>query len=446
MPKPDDPRDVYRSHFEAFEKSLNGAKETPLHGIRRKAFARFEAQGFPTMREEDWKYTNLAPLTKVRFRPAETVKIDDRVREAIAGERERAGHRLVFVNGRFAPALSETLPSDGKAVIGSLSAALAHHPEIVGKNLARHARYEDQALVALNSAFITDGAFIHIPDGVVLEAPVHILFLSVPSENPAVSHPRNLIVAGRNSQARIVESYRALGSESYFTNAVTEIVLGEGAVVDHCRVQLENEKAFHMGNVTACQGRDSTLNSYVISLGGALVRNDVSVLLGGEGSGCVLNGLYMVDDNQHIDNHTVVDHAVPHCSSNENYKGILNGKSKAIFNGEVIVRADAQKTEAHQLNKNLVLSENALIHTKPRLRINANDVKCTHGATVGMLDQDSLFYLQSRGFPREEARNILTYAFAAEIIEPIKDEALRRSIERLVISRLPAGERLKELA
>ncbi len=446
MPKSDDPRDVYRSHFEAFEKSLNGAKETPLHGIRRKAFARFEAQGFPTMREEAWKYTNLAPLAKVRFRPAGAVAIDERIREAITSEGEGAGHRLVFVNGRFAPALSETLSSDGEAVIGSLGAALERHSGIVEKNLARHARDEDRALVALNSAFITDGAFIHIPDGVVLEAPVHILFLSVPSEEPAVTHPRNLIVAGKNSQARIVESYRALGNETYFTNAVTEIVAGEGAVVDHCRVQRENEKAFHMGNITVCQGRDSALTSYVVSLGGALVRNDVSVLLGGEGSGCALNGLYMADHKQHVDNHTVVDHAVPHCSSNENYKGILGGKSKAVFHGEVIVRANAQKTEAHQLNKNLVLSEDALIHTKPRLRINANDVKCTHGATVGMLDQDSLFYLQSRGFPREEAKNMLTYAFAAEIIEPIKDEALRRSIERLVISRLPAAERLRELA
>ncbi|MFQ5457745.1 MAG: Fe-S cluster assembly protein SufD [Myxococcota bacterium] len=448
MAKAPDTRDLYRSHFNAFEKTLNGAKGSPLHAIRREALAGFMDHGFPTMREEDWKYTNLAPLAKIRFSPAPAAVPGDRAREALArdGGEDDDAHRLVFVNGRFAPGLSRAGGDAGGAVIGSLAAALADHPDVIAAHLARHADGAGQPLVALNTAFIADGAFIHVPDGVALARPVHLVFLSDAPEGPAVCHPRNLVVAGRGSQVRVVEHYATMGGEACFTNAVTEIAAGAGAVIDHCRVQRESESAFHVGNVTARQARDSSVTSWVVSLGGALVRNDVWVLLQGEGAGCAANGLYMAGGSQHVDNHTVIDHAVPHCASNENYKGILDGKATAVFNGEIIVREDAQKTDAHQLNKNLVLSEDALIHTKPRLRIHANDVKCTHGATVGMLDQDALFYLQSRGFPREEAKNMLTYAFATEIIEPIGDAALRRAIERQVLVRLPAVARLGELA
>ncbi len=439
-------RDLYRAHFESFEKSLNGGAAAPYHPVRRKAFELFADRGFPTLREEDWKFTNLAPLVKTSFRPADVFTLDAAARKAALDELPGDGPRLVFVNGRLEPSLSSPLASGGKIAAMSLAEAFGAHPEIIEKHLGRHARHEELSLVALNTSFVHDGAFIHLADGAVLEAPIHLLFISTAAAGATVSHPRNLFVAGRNSQATLVETYWAPGGDVYFTNAVTEVVLEDGAVLDHYRVQRESVAAFHTGCVAVRQGRQANYTSNIVSLGGGLVRNDLDILLDGEGAAATLNGLYMVGGVQHVYNHTVVDHARPHCSSNEVYKGVLDGKATGVFNGEIIVREDAQKTDAHQLNKNLVLSEEALINTKPRLRINANDVKCTHGATVGMLDEDSLFYLRSRGFPREEARNILTYAFAADVIAPMRDERLRSTIERLVLARLPAGDRLKELA
>ncbi|MDP3936504.1 MAG: Fe-S cluster assembly protein SufD [Deltaproteobacteria bacterium] len=438
-------RDLYRAHFESFEKSLNGDAGAPLHSVRRKAFERFADVGFPTRREEDWKFTNLAPLMKTPFRVPNLFTLDAGARKAALDELPGDGPRLVFVNGRLDPSLSGPIESEGKVRLMSLAEAFRARPDIIEKYFGHHARHEEFSLVALNTSFVRDGAFIHLTDGAVLDTPIHLLFISTAAAGPTVSHPRNLFVAGRNSQATIVESYWAPGSDVYYTNAVTEVVLEEGAVVDHYRVQRESEAAFHTGSVTVNQARSANYISNIVSLGGGLVRNDLRILLDGEGAASMLNGLYMVGGTQHVDNRTVVDHARPHCSSNEVYKGVLDGKATGVFNGEIIVREDAQKTDAHQLNKNLVLSEEALINTKPRLRINANDVKCTHGATVGMLDEDALFYLRSRGFPREEARNILTYAFAADVIEPMRDEWLRTAIERLVLARLPAGDRLREL-
>jgi len=439
-------RDLYRAHFQSFEKSLDGGAAAAFHALRRKAFERFADRGFPTLREEDWKYTNLAPLAKTPFRPADVFTLDGAARKAALGELPGEGTRLVFVNGRLEASLSSPLFLNGKLAVGSLAEAFLARPEVIEAHLGRHARYEELSLVALNTSFVRDGAFIHLAEGTVLDAPIHLLFVSTAAGAPTVSHPRNLFVAGRGSQATIVESYWAPDGGVYFSNAVTEVVLEEGAVVDHYRVQRESEAAFHTGCVAVHQDRDAAYASNVVSLGGGLARNDLGILLDGEGASATLNGFYMVGGAQHVDNHTVVDHARPHCSSNEVYKGVLDGRATGVFDGEIIVREEAQKTDAHQLNKNLVLSEEALINTKPRLRINANDVKCTHGATVGMLDEDSLFYLRSRGFPREEARNILTYAFAADVIEPMRDARLRTAIERLVLARLPEGDRLKELA
>jgi Fe-S cluster assembly protein SufD len=380
------------------------------------------------------------------------------------------------VNGRYSPALSSfgSLPDGVKA--GSLATALNADPAAVEPHLARHAGYHDHPFVALNTAFIQDGAFVSIPKGRVVERPIHLLFVSTTSfggahDRPAsilrqdsgqaqlsagfdpstrlraglaqdrrgkaiVSHPRNLILAGDDSQAMIIESYVGLNNALYFTNVVTEIVAGDNAVVAHYKLQRESEEAFHISTVQVSLSHNSNFSSHSIDLGGALVRNDVNAVLDGQGIECVLDGLYMVAGRQHVDNHTRIDHVKPHCSSRELYKGVLGGRSRGVFNGKIYVHKDAQKTDAKQTNKNLLLSEDAVINTKPQLEIYADDVKCTHGTTIGQLDQEAIFYLRSRGIDLEAARGLLTYAFASEMIGRIKVEPVRAQLEHLLLARL----------
>jgi len=344
--------------------------------------------------------------------------------------------QLVFVNGRYSPALSSlrSLPEGVKA--GSLAMALSGDPAAVEPHLARHASYQGHPFVALNTAFLQDGAFVSIPKGKVVETPIYMLFVSTPRGKAIVSHPRNLILAGDDSQTMIVESYIGLNNALYFTNVVTEIVAGENAVVAHYKLQRESEEAFHISTVQASLNHSSNFSSHSIDLGGALVRNDVNAVLDGQGIECVLDGLYMVAGRQHVDNHTRIDHVKPHCSSRELYKGVLGGRSKGVFNGKIYVHKDAQKTDAKQTNKNLLLSEDAVINTKPQLEIYADDVKCTHGTTIGQLDQEAIFYLRSRGIDLEAARGLLTYAFASEMIGRIKVEPVRAQLEHLLLARL----------
>src|SRR5262249_41723876 len=308
--------------------------------------------------------------------------------------------RLVFVNGRFQGELSK-LPRGIE--VGSLAATMQSGHATAEQHLARHAGYKDHAFVALNTAFLEDGAFIEVPKETVLEQPLHLVFLSVPT-GPVVSHPRSLIVVGRDAQVSVVESYFGFSEKTYFTNAVTEIVAGENAIVEHYKLQQEQEQAFHVSTLQVHQERASSFTSHSISLGGALVRNDVNTVLDGEGAESTLNGLYIGKGAKRVDNHTTIDQAQPHCSSREIYKGILDGKASAVFNGKIVVRKGAQKTDAKQTNKNLLLSEDATINTKPQLEIYADDVKCTHGATIGQLGEESVFYLRSRGIGQEEAR------------------------------------------
>jgi Fe-S cluster assembly protein SufD len=287
---------------------------------------------------------------------------------------------------------------------------------------------------------LEDGAFIRIAKGVVLDAPIYLTFLSMPGQDPTVAHPRNVIVAGADSQAAIIETYLGCGEQPYFTNPVTELVAGENAVIDHYKLQTESEQAFHVATLQAQLGRGTNFRSHSISLGGALVRNDVNAVLS-EGAECTLNGLYLAAGEQHIDNHTCIDHAKPHGTSHELYKGILDGRSTAVFNGKILVRKDAQKTDAKQTNKNLVLSEESVINTKPELQIHADDVRCTHGATIGQLDAEAIFYLQSRGIGRADARNLLIYAFARDIVDRIKVEPLREQLEQMLMEKLHGTRR-----
>jgi Fe-S cluster assembly protein SufD len=418
--------------------------------LRQAAFARFAELGLPTLKDEEWKYTSLAALSQTQFEPAGQgdvlVPTLEQLDRLAGGPRVNDAVRMVFVDGRYRPELSSPVDVARGAFIGSLRVALAERPELVERELARHADYHRDALIALNTAFVEDGAFIHLPAGAVLQAPIHLLFVSTAHVKPTLSQPRNLIVLGAGSEATVVETYAGLSDEVYFTNAVTEVVLGDDARLDHYKLQEESARAFHIALTQVDHGRDSHFTSHSVALGAALARNDVRALFAREGSECTLNGLYMATGKQHLDNRTLIDHQSPRCTSRELYKGVLGGQSRGVFSGRVLVRHDAQKTDASQTNKNLLLSDDAVIDTKPQLEIFADDVKCAHGAAVGQLDEDALFYLRSRGIGQEAAKSLLTYAFASEMVNLIPIAPLRARVRELVTSRLPEWEKLKEVA
>ena len=359
-----------------------------LADLRKRAAERFEAHGFPTTREEEWRFTNVAPIAKTQFPTA-----------------------APNVNGH------------------SLRTALERHPGLIEEYLGRYAS-SDNPFVALNTANFEDGAFLHVPANTVVEEPLWIDFTAAPDRT---THPRNLIIVGAGSQVRIVEKYTGRGR--YFTNAVTEIVVGENSIVEHVKLEEESPEAFHVATTQIHQSRNSNCKSHNISLGGLLVRNDVNAVLS---TGCegTLNGLYLTNGKQHVDNHTALDHAAPHAASHELYKGILDSASSAVFNGKIFVRKDAQKTDAKQTNKNLVLSENCVINTKPELQILADDVRCTHGATIGQLDEEALFYLRARGIGGRDARDLLIYAFARDVIDRIGIPGIRAHLEKALFESL----------
>jgi Fe-S cluster assembly protein SufD len=428
-------QEVYLENFARLE--ANGAAHGPpcLQRLRREALDRFKAMGFPTLQDEEWRFTSVAPLTRIAFQaaPDGAARLTaDQVRQAVLGT--EGGSRLVFVNGHFSRELSSVRGLPAGVVVAGLADTLTGHPERVEPYLARHARHDQNPFTALNTAFLCDGAFVSIPKGAVVAEPIHLVFVATGSAQHCVAHPRNLIVAGVNSQAAIVESFIGLEENVYFTNGVTEIVLNDGAVIDHYKIQRESTAAFHIATSQVHQGRSSNFTSHAITLGGGLVRNDVNVVLDAEGCECTLNGLYLAGGRQHIDNHTRIDHARPHCASHELYKGILDGQAHGVFNGKIFVHQDAQKTDAKQTNKTLLLSADAVINTKPQLEIYADDVKCTHGATIGQLDEEAVFYLRSRGIGREEARRVLTYAFANDIISRIKVEPIRAGLEEALLT------------
>ncbi len=418
----------YLDQFTGLKERL-GSEPAWLRQKRDVAFERFSQAGFPTPRDEEYKYTNLAPIARGEFRLASSsdAKLGAETIEKLG--LGLASALLVFVDGRFRSDLSRPGTLPGGVRVESLAEVAASDPSLLETHLARHADVNSHALTALNTAFFQDGAFVHIPDRTVVSEPIHLLFLSTAAEPNRVTHPRLLIQAGSQSEASIIESYYGLGSNVYWTNSVVEVLAGENSHIELYKIQHEELNAFHTGLIELVADRNTTIATHSLSFGGALVRNDINVLLNDENSHCDLNGLYAVNGSQHVDHHTLIDHAQPHCTSHQLYKGVLDGRSTGVFNGKIIVRADAQKTDAIQNNKNLLLSREAEVNTKPQLEIDANDVRCTHGATVGQIDKESMFYLQSRGINRKEARNLLTYAFAADILERIKIEPIRDHFE-----------------
>jgi Fe-S cluster assembly protein SufD len=441
-------KNIHLSNYSRFEKELGPRQSAAVERLRKTAIKRFAELGFPTSRNEDWRFTNVAPIAKIPFRlaaPGDAAKVTAQDVDRV-GFQVGSCSRLVFVNGQYAPHLSAVRSLPSGVVVGSLAVALEEHPKFVNPYLARHIRFQDQAFTALNTAFLRDGAFVFVPKSKVVEEPIYLLFLATANGEGNVAHPHNLIVLGENSQARVVEAYAAREEEVYFTNAVTEAILGGNAVLDHYKLQRESPEAFHVGTLAVHQDRSSNFTTEYVGLGGSLVRNEVRVTLDAEGCEATLNGLYLASGRQHMDNHTVIDHAKPHCASHELYKGILDGKAHGVFNGKIFVHQDAQKTDAKQTNQTLLLSEDATINTKPQLEIYADDVKCTHGATVGQLDAEGLFYLRSRGIGEREARSLLTYAFANDVIRRIQIEPLRAQLEDLLLAtqQLPQADLAKE--
>jgi Fe-S cluster assembly protein SufD len=417
----------------------NGARTAPawLRDLRAGAIARFGELGFPTTKQEEWRFTSVAPITAQPFElPAvgpERVA-PDRIAPFLLGD--VAPHRLVFVNGRFAADLSGRAGFPAGVRVESLSDALHRDPEVVRGHLGRAAGFDDQAFRALNTAFLADGALVHIPSGLTLDEPVQLLFLSIPDGAAVVTHPRVLIVVEREARTAIVETYAALAGAPYWTNTVTEILAGDGARVDYHRVQRESERAYHVATTAARQGRDSVVNLHTVAFGAALARHDVRAALDGPGGLAVLNGLYLLRGAQHVDHHTLIDHRQPHCETHEYFNGVLDERARSVFSGRIVVRPGAQRTDSKQTNNNMLLSSEAHADSQPQLEIYADDVKCTHGSTTGPLDERHLFYLRSRGLDTAEARRLLTYGFAAEIIARMEIAPLRDQLDRIIRGRI----------
>jgi Fe-S cluster assembly protein SufD len=430
--------DVHVAAFARRERALAAAGPPWLHEVRKAAIRRFAELGFPTIRHEDWRFTSVEPIARTAFETPGGPDLDgdaDRYRRFLSIPGLEAA-RIVLVNGRLSRPLSDLRLLPAGVEVMSLAEALARAPAVLERHLTRHAGHAERAFIALNTAFIEDGAFVRIPDGAVLGAPIHVVHLSAARGRPVASHPRTLIIAGRSSQATVVESYASLDGEVHLANAVTEIAAGENAVLEHLKIEDEGDEAFHIASLAVHLERDASFTSHVVSWGGAIVRNDLDAILDGEGIDAHFFGLYVAGGRQLIDNHTRIEHARPHCGSREVYKGILDGAARAVFNGKIHVRPGAQKTDAKQSNKNLLLSGDAQIDTKPELEIFADDVKCTHGATIGRLDDDALFYCRSRGVAEADAQNLLTYAFASEVLGHIKLAPARALLEDKLRSRL----------
>jgi Fe-S cluster assembly protein SufD len=416
------------------------AQATPdwLEPVRKAAADRFAATGFPTARDEEWRFTPVAPIAQGTWRQR-TDATQGVTREQLApfifGHPEWT--TLVFVDGGYSAALSSTGELAAGVRVGSLAEALQADGSLLERHLARHASIESSPFTALSTAFMRDGGFLHVPANTDLTRPVHLVFVSTRDAAGSVSHPRNLLVIESGARASVIESYVSLAEgASYWTNAVTEVVAGANSWIEHTRIQRESERAYHVGLTHVEQQRDSHYRSFTLAMGGALARHNLHAYLNGENVETLMYGLYLTRGNQVVDNHTAIHHNQPNCRSWEVYKGVLDGRSRAVFNGKVFVKPEAQKTDAKQTNRNLLLSDTAKVDTKPQLEIFADDVKCTHGATVGRLDDVALFYARSRGVPAEKAQRLLTYAFAAEVTSEVVLEPVRDELDRLVRGRL----------
>ena len=422
----------YLESFSEFEKLAAGHTLAWLRKLRRDAFVRFCEVGFPTTHDEDWRFTNVSAIAQTPFRLARTGRARWSQKELEPYRIAGVACQLVFLDGCFARELSwlSNLPDGVK--VSSLAGEISNCPEAIAPHLGRYLDVGRDAFCALNTAFVEDGGYVHIPRGTLVEQPICLLFVSTGDDSPSMSHPRNLIVAEEDSQATIVEQYVSLDGGAVLCNTVTELVAGDHVVLSHYMIESEREEAFNISTLRIQQGRSSNVVSHSVLLGGALVRNNVHPVLAGEGGECLINGLFIGNGRQHLDNYMLVEHASPRCGSRQFYNGILDGHAHGVFHGRIIVHQDAQKTDAKQTNRNLLLSDDAQIDTKPQLEIYADDVKCTHGATIGQIDGDALFYLRSRGIDEASARELLLFAFANECLDRMKQGPILKYVEGLI--------------
>lgn len=431
-------RNPYLESFDHFENGHGRRSPSWLSSLRKAAIDRFSDVGFPSLQDEDWRFTNVTPIRKLPFKPVlEPASIpsgDDAPQPGAFAS--IPGTKLVFLNGQFAKHLStvESLPPG--VILSSLSAALDSDGAFLEKHLGAHAPIDSSPFTALNTAFFTDGALIRVPRDTVIENPIHLEFIFTGGEAGTIALPRNLIVAEHGSKFTVVESFVGTHTTASLTNAITELVLAENSSVEYCKFQDEPLSSFHIAGLHAALDRNSSLAFHSIATGARLSRNDIRTKLDGENVDCVLNGLYLTKGDQLADHFMIVEHAKAHCNSHEYFNGILDGRSRGVFHGRIFVHPEAQKTDAKQTNKNLLLSDDAVINTKPQLEIYADDVKCTHGATIGQLDEESIFYLRARGVGHETARRMLMHAFAAEIVDRIHCQAVRDALNQLVWERL----------
>lgn len=443
-------KDLYLSNFEEFERTIADTDPVWYRPIRNSAIARFGELGFPGPKHEEWRFTPLAGLLGEPFviPPGDAVEASRNYRENLT-HGDQPGATLCAVNGHAPFLLRGSRPLPAGVMACGLAEAIEKYPHLVEPHLARYADYKNNVFTALNTAFLRDGVFVHVPPGKVIEEPLYLNFLVAAFNEaaPYLWYRRALVVVEDNSQVTLVEEYNGLPSVTYGTNAVTEMVVGKNAVVDHYKLQREGDAAYHLGIMQVQLERAAHFSSHNLSLGGRWVRNEINAVFAGEGGECTLNGLYHARGQQLIDNHTLIDHARAHCNSHELYKGLLEDRARGVFNGKIFVRPPAQKTDAKQTNQTLLLSDDAVIDTKPQLEIFADDVKCMHGATVGQLDDSQMFYLRSRGIGIEQARRLLLYAFANDILQRIKVAPVRTHLEDIFLTaqHLPRFEEIEEM-
>jgi len=426
---------TYLDRFAEFEKVASGRDLAWLKKLRADAFAQFCKTGFPNTHDEDWRFTNVSAVEQTQFALAGTAaKVS--ASNLTPWQVDGAISRLVFLNGRFAPELSTPGDLPKGIEIASLRERITNHSAGLELHLGCHLDIRRDPFCALNTAFMDDGGYVHVRRGTVLDAPIHLLFVTTASDRPTMAHPRNLLVFENESQATVIEEYVSLGTGEAFCNSATELIAGESATISHYMIEREDRRAYNFSTLRIQQGRSANIASHSLLLGGGLVRNNVHPVLAGEGGECLINGLFVGGGRQHLDNYMHVEHASPHCSSRQFYNGILDDRAHGVFHGRIVVHKDAQKTDAKQTNRNLLLSDDAQIDTKPQLEIYADDVKCTHGATIGQIEENALFYLRSRGIDEVSARQLLLLAFASECLERMRPGPGRTYAEQLIQAQL----------
>jgi len=431
-------QDALISNFETFESKLNGQKKLPVHKIRQKAITSFREMGVPGARNEEYKYTNLGKaldknfdFTNIGTEPSIT---NEHVDKHLIPELE--SNKLVFVNGEFSKELSSIISPEDQVVIKDLSIAFEEDQELIDEYFSKQAQIDKDSFVALNTAFSHHGCFVHVPKNTVVDKPIALYFINDATKSQTFNNPRNLFLIEKSSEVTFLEDFNTEGENDSLTNIVTEIIVSENANVNYYKIQNNKDQAYHIGTTQVYQEQNSVFSAYTYTLNGAMIRNNLNIKVDGEGCESNMYGLYLLNDKTHVDNHTEIDHVKPNCESNELYKGILDDKSHGVFNGKVFVRQEAQKTNAFQSNKNILLSDSAVMNSKPQLEIWADDVQCSHGCTTGQLDEEGMFYLRSRGLSEESARAMMLYAFAMDVLSTVKLESLKNYLQELISDRL----------